>query len=302
MKFSVGLPLLIATLLSLQCYASEVLEGQLREMRRIDAHIAEPAEKAHLLERSLEPMMRYARRKGFDQLADDEVRDLYDAARMAAFYANSAFSTQQMKRALDELERRKIALPASADEMIATFVAARMFKDARTYHQAHRATARHAPPQFRDLKSRRNHPTVLEASPDGSTLVRRELARVDGNVVLVVGSPWCQFSRMATDAIESDPALASLMAKHAVWMIPQQLISDLPSVAAWNRSHPATPMVLMYERDEWAFMKSAATPGFYFFKDGNLVQSFSGWPGSEQKAVLLAALHDVGIGPDNSPR
>ncbi len=96
-------------------------------------------------------------------------------------------------------------------------------------------------------------------------------------------------------AIESDAQLAGIMARHAQWVIPQQIIHDLRSVAEWNRQHPTMPKTLIGRQRDWHFLTSTATPTFHFFRDGKLVATLSGWPGAAQKDALRAELDRVGL-------
>ncbi|MDC8012087.1 hypothetical protein [Tahibacter soli] len=261
-------------------------------MRRIDAEFAEPSQKAPLLEKELTSIVATAESKGLAALGDDDARDLYDAARMAAYYGYGARAASTMRRAWDELARRRIAPPGSADEVVETHVAARLFDDASVFHRRHTQAVTIPLPAFVDLRARPRGPTLLEVADDGSTLRRREFP---GAAVVVVGSPWCGFSRAATTAIEDDRELATVMAGHARWLIPQQIVRDVRAVARWNREHPTAAMAMIYRRSEWPYIRSSATPAFYFFRDGQLVSSFSGWAGAEQKAALLAGLRAAGV-------
>ena len=199
-----------------------------------------------------------------------------------------------MRRARDELERRGIVTKASADEMIETYVAARLFAEARAFHRAHRHDATVAPPAFDDLRTPTDAPTLLHVLRDGARLQRRAFL-LRGMQIVVVGSPWCAYSRAATDAIARDTALASVMAGRTTWVIPQQIVRDVRSVARWNHEHPAAAMAMMYRNDEWPFVRSTATPSFHFFRDGRLVASFSGWAGDAAKESLVDGLRAAGL-------
>ena len=291
---------MIATLPS-QGVAADLFRAPLQAMKRLDADIAEPSQKAPLLENALAAIVATAEQAGFANLGDDDVRDFYDASRMAAYYSYAPSAALQMRRAWDELDRRHVAPPGAADEIVETYVAARLFADADAFYRAHRSAVRVPPPAFVDLSGRTASMTLLDVADGGAMVRRREFSRRDGAKVVVIGSPWCPYSRAATEAIESDAGLAPLMAAHATWVIPQQIVRDVRSVAQWNLAHPAAAMALMFRHSEWPFVRSTATPAFYFFRDGRLVSSFSGWPGADQKIALLAGLEGVGITPLRVP-
>ncbi|GMV32071.1 MAG: hypothetical protein AMXMBFR59_41960 [Rhodanobacteraceae bacterium] len=52
-------------------------------------------------------------------------------------------------------------------------------------------------------------------------------------------------------------------------------------------------MSLIDRQSEWPFIHTVATPTFYFFKDGVLVSSFSGWTGDEQNVTLRERLRQL---------
>jgi hypothetical protein len=301
-RLAACIAIFVSLLMPLPAGSSALFGEPLREMRQIDAEVAEPSRKAPLLEAKLASIVSGVERSGAATLGDDDVRDFYDAARTAAWYSYSAIAATTMRRAWDELDRRHIAPPGSADEMSEIYVAARLFAQARAFHRDHRDAVGVAPPAFVDLPGRSGSPTLLDVSDDGTTLHRRELRRLRGTVVVVAASPWCGFSRAMTAAVEHDPQLAGAMEKHAVWVIPQQVVRDLGSVARWNREHPSTPMSMIHRQSEWAFIASTATPAAYFFREGRLISSFSGWPGTTSEASLRAGLSAIGIDDTAGPR
>jgi hypothetical protein len=281
---------IIAALLSWPVLATDTIGDALRRMRKLDTDVAEPAQKAPQLEQWLTDVATSPALHRLDGLTDDQVRDYYDAARLAAFYGNRPATVIQTRRAWNELDRRRIASAGSADDMLQLYEAARLFDDARQFHEAHKDQVSRPPPALVDLDRTAAQPTVLSVAGDGTTLIRQRFSRLDGTAVIIVGSPWCHFSRAAAESIENDTALGPLMAKQAAWLIPQQVVSDFGSVVQWNRKHPSAAMSLIDRQNEWPFIHTVATPTFYFFKDGKLVSSFSGWTGDEQKVTLRERL------------
>ena len=299
MSLARPLALLLAVACSRPGWSADVFQETLRSMRQLDAEITEPSRKAPLLEKALASLAP-ATSTGLGALSDDHVRDVYDAARMTAYYGYGVSAAAQMRRAWDELDRRHIAPAGSADEVIETYLAARLFDEAQAFQRAHPAAVRVPPPAFTDLRSRTHEPTVLAVVDDGSRLQRRPFSPTDKTRVVIVGSPWCQFSNAAAAEIESDPALKSLLGQHATWLIPQQIVHDVRAVARWNHDHPANAMSLIYRQSEWPFIHTTATPTFYFFRDGTLVSSFSGWPGAAQKKVLSDNLRGIGLSAEDA--
>lgn len=295
MRRAIYLLTLVLTALSSQGQCADSLRQKLEAMRRLDDQIADVGEKAPRLEEMLAAMLQPLGETGPAGLNDAELRDLYDAAYLAAFYSRTPSSAEAMQRALQELERRKIAPATATDDLVAVLVAARLFAQAQAYYAAHRGGITQAPPAFEDLTPLTARPTYLAVSADGASLQRREFHWSDGPQVLVIGAPDCHFSRLATQAIEDDAPLAALMRQYASWMLPQQIVRDMRAIATWNQQHPLARLGLIYRSTEWSFLQSPATPTFYFFRDGKLVESFSGWPGAQQKQRVRSALRAIGI-------
>ena len=293
--------LISVALMSCPCDAADIYGDSLAAMRRIDAEIVSPAEKVPLLQNALGQLMRVVDRSGFDSLSDEQVRDIYDAALMAAYYSHDAAATNTMRHAWDVLDRRGQTSAGLADEMVSVYVASRMFSEAKSFARLHKERVTAKPPAFADLRLRRTQGTALAVSANGSQLTRREVPVSQGAVVVVVGSPSCYFSRLATEAIEHDTELGPVMTKHAIWLIPQSVIRDFGTISRWNEIHPGARFSLIYRQEEWSFLASSATPTFYFLKDGKLVSTVVGWPGPEQKDALRAALAGVGIADATSP-
>lgn len=287
--------LTLAILLAFPVRAADKIADTLGLMRRLDADVAEPLQKAPQLEKLLSDLVIATAKDRFDALSVDQLRDFHEAARLTAFYANSPASVIQMRRAWDELDRRGDAPAGSADELVAMYIAARLFAEVSRFSRAHADALSVRPPAFDDLEASARHATILTVADQGARLVRQRLSWRDRSFVIVIGAPGCQFSRQATLAIESDTALSRVMARNAAWLMPQQVVRDFGAVARWNREHPQAPLSLIYRQSEWPFIHSNATPAFYFFKDGELVTSFSGWTGDEQKKVLWKGLSRAGL-------
>lgn len=285
--------LVFAALVPWPALSGETIESTLQRMRKLDADVAEPEQKTPQLEQWLSAVTSSPTLRKIERLTDDEVRDFYDVTRLAAFYDNSPTAVSQMRRGWNELNRRRIAPAGSGDEMLELYEAARLFTEAKQFHDAHPGQVSHPPPVLVDLDRTAARPAVLSVADDGTKLIRQPFSRLDGTVVVIVGSPWCHFSRAAAEAIEGDAELGPLMAKEAAWLIPQQIVRDYGSIARWNQKHPTAVMSLIDRQSEWPFIHTVATPTFYFFKDGVLVSSFSGWTGDEQNVTLRERLRQL---------
>lgn len=238
---------------------------------------------------------------------DRDLTFLLRAAGVLGFFSDTRSDLEWIERPLRELERRG---SASEDDRLVYFralVGLRLFDTARAYRDAHGLREAEPIPDITSAMTGVSEgPIVYEAAPDTATLVRRR-ARIDAGVHLVVVSlPLCGFSRSAMETLSDDPVLGSFIRERTTWLAPVARRLDFDALQAWNRAHPATPVVLAERREDWSFIKAWSTPTFHVLKDGQLIGSFEGWPREQGRRLQLAALlrHagvDVGLDMDGSP-
>ncbi|HSX60387.1 MAG TPA: hypothetical protein VLF18_09325 [Tahibacter sp.] len=271
------------------------IDETLQAMRKLDADIVEPLQKAPRLDQQLVSIAAAVDEDRLPTLSDAHARNVFDAARLAGFYGHSPKAVSVMRLAWDELRRRGLAPAGSGDEVLEQYIGARLFDDARAFRDAHPTDVTFDPPRLIDIVEPATRPTILTVSGDGRQLTRRVAPPLDELSVVVTGAPGCPFTRAAVDAIERNPELSSVMSTHALWLMPQQSLRDTGAIARWNSEHPAAVLSLVYRQSEWPFIRTGAMPTFYFFRSGNLVSSFSGWRGAEQEGVLRGELVSIGL-------
>jgi hypothetical protein len=229
------------------------------------------------------------------QLADDDVRDYFDASNTVAFYAHDRRSVESMRAALDALARRGIDSDAQRQNVLDMYIEARLVPEAVAFAREP-ANARLVPlPTFSPDESDVHAPTLWRMSSDGTTVERDMFTLGDSPRVLVVSSPWCHFTEDATVAIAGDAELSSLMKRHSTWIMPQQTIPDFAKIAKWDRDYPGWPMHVMYDEADWPMIPSPQTPVFYFIDHGKVTETVTGWPGDAQKETLRAAFAKAGL-------
>jgi len=229
------------------------------------------------------------------QLSDEDARDYFDAARMVAFWAHDRPSVDAMRDAFDALERRGIASDRQRQNMLDTYVEARLVPDAVAFARDP-ANARLNPlPFFAPDDGSASPPTLWRVSADGTMVERAAFTIGDAPRVLVVSSPWCGFSEEATAAIAKDAELSGLVQRHSTWIMPQGPIPNFATIAKWNRDYPGWPMQVMYDEADWPMIPSPQTPVFYFLDHGKVTETITGWPGDAQKDKLRAAFAKAGM-------
>lgn len=218
--------------------------------------------------------------------------DLHEAIESTTFYLAGATDEPKYvadaKRELDELVRRKDAVPDDFRNVVSGFVYVRDVPGARDIaRQGHLPTD-----SLVDIDATRSGGRgLLELDHDARLLVRHPftLAR-QGTQILVVSSARCHFTVDAAEAIDANPSLKSAMASRSVWIAPPDGDLAVQSVKAWNAAHPAEHMSLIASINDWPELDTRATPQFFVFKNGVLVRTINGWRGEETEKALLKAL------------
>jgi len=84
--------------------------------------------------------------------------------------------------------------------------------------------------------------------------------------------------------LQTQPALAKVFAKHSIQIAPIGIrLNDNPAIND------------VYQESQWPEIHSWDTPAWYFYLDGRLQGSMSGWPKEGQAAELTAQLQRIGL-------
>lgn len=241
----------------------------------------------------------YQRPELLIDLADKDVGLLFRAAYLAFFYGYQRAYLEDMRMDINVLSRKGSLPEKMVRDFYASLVAAREFGDAESFRRQHPLANMPAMPPVEDGVPLGNaDPTMLALREEGNSRVfTREAANVlgSGSWVLVVSHQLCHFSQNASRAIAADPVLGPLFRDHAQWVAPQESALAVSSLAKWNRDHPTMPIAIVYKQSEWPMVSSWATPTFYFFKDGRMVDQVTGWPTEGNREALIDALRKNGL-------
>lgn len=270
----------------------------LAEVKAIEVRMLAPVEHDRVLEASYRGMRPALATHALDGYGNDDVERAWEVASTATFYLPRPDYVDDLRRALDELERRGLASAERKAVMMGRYMAARMLAEAAAFApDVERSGAAFEPlPAFTDASvAGTSGPTLWSVSADAKRVVRQGFPLADGVRVVVVGAPGCHFSQSAARDIAIDAGLSAQMQAHAIWLLPQGAPDSFAAVAAWNHDHPTMHMRIAYRRDEWPQISNWATPVFYFFKDGQLLEQVTGWPGRARLDALRAAFRKVGV-------
>lgn len=107
--------------------------------------------------------------------------------------------------------------------------------------------------------------------------------------VVAVVHPACAFSVRALSEIEQRPELQWLR-DNLLLVVPPDASLPLNGLLEWSAAHPTLAMHPMYVRADWKPLTSLDTPTFYLVRDGQVIDSFEGWPNPQGLAALRAGL------------
>ncbi|MGN6520655.1 MAG: hypothetical protein ACTHK2_14645 [Dokdonella sp.] len=267
------------------------------ELMKISVEDIAPADRDRKLVATLEPVQHEVEWVGLAQLRDADVSQWYDVAVLVAFYTLEPRHVRLVWGAVDEMIRRKMDAVSQQAELMKLYVAARMLDYAQAYANVANDGVMKLPRFDDESIAGGEHPTLWYVSADASSAMRYSFPLDRGVRVVVTGHPWCPFSVKAGKAIERNAKLAELMARYAIWVVPQHPMPNFGDIAQWNTQHPQLPMRVVHRADEWPGIRNWATPVFHFFVDGRLVDTVTGWQSDAQADRLLQAFHAVGVEP-----
>ena len=220
----------------------------------------------------------------------------FRAAYVAIFYTAKT-GVADIEPVFAALNARNAATALHYQQLFESLVRTRQLEKAR----ALQSTAEPLSIEWETLPEERDHSAGIaerrywDVADDKLQLDRYHWPESSGPLVVVVAHPLCHFSRDASAAIAADPQLTALFANRSLWLAPQDGNLDLEVVQSWNQRHRLFRQRIVYVERDWPDINDWATPNFYFFRDGKLVQTVSGWPKEGRRGELLAAAKASGI-------
>lgn len=234
----------------------------------------------------------YQNRSSLAKLDDSDVGLLFRAAGLAAYKTHDPRYLHDLGIDLTELHNRGLATPRQIAEVHDALVAARRFKDANALASAYPAAdIKPLPPLKQAPDVHDGYPTVLVMEAKGNSMLHKAVDMHESLRLVVVAG--CHFSEDAVRAIRADPKLDKLFRDHAIWLANE---NEPPlAVLQWNREFPHQPMYIAWRNSEWPMLDSWAIPTFYVFRDGNLVDQWSGWQADTGLQSLRTHLEIAGL-------
>lgn len=231
---------------------------------------------------------------------DADLKHHWKAVESAAFYSDDGTLVAAAQRVFAELDRRGLADARAIKRMFNFLLKARHSDTARAFATAHSDTELPTVPAFVNGPAS-GLPSVWRFGPEAGKANRIGIDLGPLQIIVVAG---CHFSGDAAADIARDPLLGPVFAKHARWLSLPPGNEELDALAEWNRSHPATPMLPIHDREEWALITQWVMPTFAIIKGGKLIDSTKGWRSDdlEFREQLIALLQRTGLLDAGTPQ
>ena len=242
------------------------------------------------LEKEYNVMESIVQKAGLEELTDEDAVGYFRSSSHVALYSLDRKHVRNMALVLEELEKRGISEHRHRDDMLAALVQVRLMNEATEFRSRPVNDDLGSLPEFvPESDAPTLAPMIWSVSEDGNVMRRTPADVLVGDRIVVVGSPWCHFSQRASEDILADALVSESMAR-ATWIIPQLRETDLAEVVKWNDAYPDWPLSFIDLQSNLKAIPLWVTPAFYFFRDGVVVDSVVGWPGSAQLQKLGSAI------------
>lgn len=222
------------------------------------------------------------------RFTDSDLIFLFRAAELVEFYSRDSAYLDDLRSALVELERRKIATDDQRASFFRALIGLRQFDAARDYLMSRPGLQVEAVPDIQSAGEDSGSPLVYVVDKGGQTLQTRYVDIDKGTSLVVVAHPSCAFSRRAMEDLTGDKELRPVL-RHILWLAPVDQHLHLDEISNWNLNRPLTPVVIARRLSDWPMFYDWATPHFYLLRKGKLVGEFAGWPdkGNREKLVQM---------------
>ncbi|MCY0910652.1 hypothetical protein [Massilia antarctica] len=209
-------------------------------------------------------------------IPDDELAAFFAATQYLMFYTLDKSKLPLFEKIFDSLVDAHQATPDQYRQLLEMYYALREFEKANALIEQYNPHSLQGPITVNDLTSpaARRTAWIFQANRG---LTRRAVDLQKGLHLIIIGSPYCGFTKRAVSQIEGDPTLAPLLREKVTVMAMHDFNFNYDVYTRWNRLHPSLPFTLTHSREEWPEVTHWVSPVFLFFRNGKLESTFSGW-------------------------
>ena len=218
-----------------------------------------------------------------DGVAAQARPDLFEATSTVNFYQRDPVLLARMRCLLDDMQRDGQATPLHATRLHGALIAQRRFEDANTLRDAQQLDV----PRLPVIRGTAG-PGLPVLRLDGQGHADRTGLPDSGWRIVALVHPYCGYSRRALDAIATDDRFAPLQGRLQL-VVPGGENWPESQITDWNTAHAdLPPMQPMQPSARWDALDPRQTPVFHLMRDGELVETTTGWTGSGEELLRLA--------------
>lgn len=212
------------------------------------------------------------------------VRDLLSSTLRYVRHTDDPAGLEAAAALLAMLEARGEATKADVRSVHDAYLAA--FDDAGAADLRSRYPGADLAPRPDGMKDRAFDQARTVYVATGSDQVRSAVVPDDFTGVIVVARPGCGFSDRMLSAVMDEAGLTDAMTGGGMLVLPPNDDGTGQGVASWNAANSPLPYHAVRTRADWPEVGVWATPSFYRYEDGVVVDSMIGWPRDEESARL----------------
>lgn len=195
------------------------------------------------------------------------------AAEYAASWQPNTAHITDLQADLAELQYRRMIDDRDYAGLYRALVASRQLNKASALVQRHPDMGVDAIPAMSSTAGLPpGRPTALLVDASDRSMARQAIDLSAPWRIVVVAA--CHFSEDAARDISADSQLRPLFAKQAIWLASQG--TPFAAAAEWNRHFPDQPIHVAWQDSEWSMLDDWSMPTFYVFRQGQLVDKWSG--------------------------
>ncbi|MCH9692084.1 MAG: hypothetical protein K0U59_08510 [Gammaproteobacteria bacterium] len=232
------------------------------------------------------------------KLDTEALEDLFQSIKLINFYNNKIKYTEDMQKLLQYLTQNDSTKKHHYIALQEAYIATRQFEAAKNMLEEQKIDYLQTIPKINTAKNlSSSEPTIWEIK--GESLSQRAFnIPQKGPFILVVSHPLCGFSNSVSKYINRHKPLNNIFSTYSIWLSPPEGSLNLEHFQRWSQTYPKFSMGLMDKTPPQAGLGFSQTPIFYFFLDGKITSSLTGWPhDGAHAASLKIALIDIGLQP-----
>ena len=291
---AIVLTIIIHTVYSAETYPLQEIASDIAKLEKTSTNLTSK-ERAESYSEIFEHYKPTLSSSNIQRLSDEQLFELSKLLHHISFYTENPHHVSSLTTVIIELADRGYTkiypLVLHLEEVM---VSTRMFAELEELKTRFNSIDFKSNANLKVKATRMDGPTIISAKK--GNLVREAFAFGKYDII-VVSHPYCHFSNNARAFINSDDALFNIFIEYSTWLIPPAGNFYLNKVEEVN-ANENLPFAYFYKMSEFPEIESWDTPSFYFYKDGQLKFSFSGWPKEGNHENLIEGLQSLKLQTD----